>query len=701
MSRSSKRIAKFVRELRGLEDEITLMREGDIPNSKKILPDLYWQRDRTSNALRALGVSIALVGNDRQTKHIPVGEEFQYAEERAPPKKEPSKWKKYGAYAVAAGLILLAIGGFYVGGKALEKWTGFGTTPNEIHTKRRDEKNNTTEYQPEIPQNQTQQNQTHPQLPINGTPTNQTPINTTPQPNAPDYLKWASGIFTGDTFMGRYEIADAEHNADGNYSMKLKDSKNRTVFEIDLNDSEGKHNFQFPTEGLTANEPYFVEILRNETLAHEPFKFIIPNSPPSVSVQASARLGINNESRIVEYSARMRDDRGLAEAGFYLFDDNGSLVQQIRKEELKGRGMLFNGLHTVDENLKAGKYHILAKVFDSDGSESDASADVDIPEIPIPPPPPYQNIPPQITSAKMYIDKSSGRAAADIEVYDPDDSEFSIDQNFTDKETGQNLVGTARNWTTINGNNIHEEFDLNAGDTRSVYDWEIGVSDKQSRTSRVFHNVWNWMRDLAGYWKFDEADGETINDSAKENNGFTWNSPQFVNGKIGNALKFDGINDYAQIPHRDLYNQKDFSLSLWFNAEELKGRHYATLFNKDGWGGLVIATYNGPDKETVRILGGESGEHKTLGETPGLSDNTWYFLTFSYDSASKKAKTYLNGDLVDEQNITGTLSLANPAAITFGAPFEGQSHFKGRMDDLRFYGRVLSSRQVKAIYEDI
>src|SRR3989338_5343069 len=53
---------------------------------------------------------------------------------------------------------------------------------------------------------------------------------------------------------------------------------------------------------------------------------------------------------------------------------------------------------------------------------------------------------------------------------------------------------------------------------------------------------------LVGYWTFDEGAGTTANDSSGNNNtGTLTNGPTWTTGKIGQALNFDGVNDYVDL----------------------------------------------------------------------------------------------------------------------------------------------------------
>lgn len=50
---------------------------------------------------------------------------------------------------------------------------------------------------------------------------------------------------------------------------------------------------------------------------------------------------------------------------------------------------------------------------------------------------------------------------------------------------------------------------------------------------------------VAGMWLFEDGDGETAKDSSGLGNDGTIFGPEWVDGKIGKALKFDGADDYV------------------------------------------------------------------------------------------------------------------------------------------------------------
>ena len=74
--------------------------------------------------------------------------------------------------------------------------------------------------------------------------------------------------------------------------------------------------------------------------------------------------------------------------------------------------------------------------------------------------------------------------------------------------------------------------------------------------------------DLAAYWKFDEGSGTTAFDSSGNGNDGLFNGdPQWVAGKYGGALEFDG-DDYLNCGNGDsLQIQDEITMSFWFQVD--------------------------------------------------------------------------------------------------------------------------------------
>lgn len=87
---------------------------------------------------------------------------------------------------------------------------------------------------------------------------------------------------------------------------------------------------------------------------------------------------------------------------------------------------------------------------------------------------------------------------------------------------------------------------------------------------------------LVAYWPFDEGKGKDAKDASDNGNDGAINGAEWVDGKFGKALEFDG--NFVLVPNDDSYNftkEQSFSIVLWINYE-----------SKDDWQG-VLQKFNG------------------------------------------------------------------------------------------------------------
>jgi len=94
---------------------------------------------------------------------------------------------------------------------------------------------------------------------------------------------------------------------------------------------------------------------------------------------------------------------------------------------------------------------------------------------------------------------------------------------------------------------------------------------------------------LLGHWKFDEAGGDVVVDSSgNQNDGEIWGA-QWVKGKFGTALWFDGSGAYVSIPEiAGLDGSDEMTVETWVYWEGT-GR-YPNVITGGTWspGGFMI-----------------------------------------------------------------------------------------------------------------
>jgi len=236
-----------------------------------------------------------------------------------------------------------------------------------------------------------------------------------------------------------------------------------------------------------------------------------------------------------------------------------------------------------------------------------------------------------------------------------------------------------------------------------------------SAAARI-HMPPNYLRvgasSLIGHWTFDGIDMNWSTNKASDKSGSgnsgtltnmsTTTSP--VKGKIGQALTFDGVNDYidaGSAASLDNLSASDFTVTAWIKPAAI-GYISGKMDNPGGVGWYFQAASN--YIEVLQAFSGTNGWWRTTAGT--LQSNTWQHVAFTYNagSVSNDPTFYINGvaqSIATEQTPVGTrqddaaVSLAigqRVASTADGVPFTGQ------IDDVRVYNSALSANEVLFLY---
>ena len=88
--------------------------------------------------------------------------------------------------------------------------------------------------------------------------------------------------------------------------------------------------------------------------------------------------------------------------------------------------------------------------------------------------------------------------------------------------------------------------------------------------------------DLVGHWKFDDGSGTVaVDSSGNGNDGVFVGDPQWVPGKLGGALEFNG-DDYLDCGNNDsLQIQEAITITFWFQVEAFQNTWEAFMSKGD------------------------------------------------------------------------------------------------------------------------
>lgn len=180
--------------------------------------------------------------------------------------------------------------------------------------------------------------------------------------------------------------------------------------------------------------------------------------------------------------------------------------------------------------------------------------------------------------------------------------------------------------------------------------------------------------------------------------------PTLVSGQIGNALRFDGIDDYLQfasVPALDFgTTQQAFSISMWYRADDLTPPTQRVLMAQATNDGQVSYQLSFEDTGGAAALDlvWKVCEADCQGETIAVAQDLaaldrWTFVTATWDGT--QAQLFVDAQLVQSVAKAGINYDAAPFMI--GSDFEGggsiEDSFAGDLDDLRIYKRVLSTTE--------
>ncbi|OHB47823.1 MAG: hypothetical protein A2Y10_16320 [Planctomycetes bacterium GWF2_41_51] len=210
----------------------------------------------------------------------------------------------------------------------------------------------------------------------------------------------------------------------------------------------------------------------------------------------------------------------------------------------------------------------------------------------------------------------------------------------------------------------------------------------------------NWLlipNDLIAYWKMDEGSGATVSDSSNNNHNGTIYGATWTEGISGNALSFDGGNDYISIPYNPDFaytiGQDRLTISAWIYPRDKDDTSPGAIYSDRAAGNGVLAVVMKITSGKF-IVGGWSPS--ALGyniESPVTANNQWYFMTIVFDSGF--ARLYIDGDLKSSISLAGVSLTNGGTGMMLGKHQGGWSNFfNGKIDEVCIYKKALSQSEI-------
>ena len=227
-----------------------------------------------------------------------------------------------------------------------------------------------------------------------------------------------------------------------------------------------------------------------------------------------------------------------------------------------------------------------------------------------------------------------------------------------------------------------------------IYGRVLSSNEVQERYQGIYKNE----AEMRGAWHFEEGrGGEIFDHSGKGNHGLLVNGPSWISGgKIDGALKFDGTNDYVNVPDSPSLAITNAPLSIfaWIKVEEGANQTgWVIAKNSNAATNVQYGMFWRPTDNRMEVY--LEGAVRARGATNSILPGNWYFVGFIWDGTD--VKIYVNGV---QSGSTKTYSgyLTNQPNFRIGRRESSSYHFFGIIDEARIYARALNQSEISNLY---
>jgi len=202
---------------------------------------------------------------------------------------------------------------------------------------------------------------------------------------------------------------------------------------------------------------------------------------------------------------------------------------------------------------------------------------------------------------------------------------------------------------------------------------------------------------LKGLWSFDEGSGPIAANAVGSAAAKVPAALKWVEGKTGKAVCFNG-KDFVVVKHIEEFNSPRYTFAAWTKFKNTGDHHYivwkAGPEFPEAENARRFDLWTSVDGIVNGVVHDKAGNHDFhfQGET-NIADGKWHHVALTYDC--KIVTLYVDGK--KETDITPQGPLAkNKHDLWIGGRPEGVVA-TGAIDDVRFYTRALSAKEVAVL----
>ncbi len=201
---------------------------------------------------------------------------------------------------------------------------------------------------------------------------------------------------------------------------------------------------------------------------------------------------------------------------------------------------------------------------------------------------------------------------------------------------------------------------------------------------------------LVGWWTLDDESSNVVVDhSGWDNYGEVYGNPLWAEGYFGDALTFDGVDDYVDCGDDASLNSVDsITVVAWIKLGGTGADRKIGSNQNNSTGGYKLGVFTNDKVEfEIRTAANQATLNRDVEGGTVLEADAWYHVTGVYNKG-QYIRTYVNGKLDRE---LGTSEVAGISTGTFKLGRESYTSaywWLGALDDVRVYNRVLDVDEI-------
>lgn len=206
---------------------------------------------------------------------------------------------------------------------------------------------------------------------------------------------------------------------------------------------------------------------------------------------------------------------------------------------------------------------------------------------------------------------------------------------------------------------------------------------------------------LVVYYPFN-GNGNDV--SGNKSHGNVYNAALTTDrfGNINSAYNFNGLTDYINAPIPNIpQGNSPRTISGWFKTDPSAfadpNKFETSIFNYGALENLQRLSLSIYSKGYLNITTGPNfSSNDFYLNNFNYADGIWYFFTLTYDGDT--ISIYINSQLIDKKAVKLNTTTNNFFRIGQRLPDNKNEAFKGKIDDIGIWNRVLTPQEIAALY---